>query len=226
MGFLLTLIAPDKIIPTIIAFISSTFFLKIIELFFKHIKTNRCLAANEDFLKIFIFYITQKIIPSKKEVIEIKEYLARKHSIQSSTLYSMELMLQEISSYVLLSETISSRDKLKFYKSFKARRSQLIDNNHIQKENILYLYLKYFFQETIFIFSLLLLITLISMYANNNFPMDLVTMLWILFLLFLLSCLGALASRILIYIADKTNQGILFLCEKITFIYIKSHQKK
>lgn len=219
-------IDPNKVIPAIVAILSSTAFSKIIIHFFKRRKRNRILSANEDFLKIFIFYITQCIIPSKKEIKEIREALVKKHQVSIFSLCPIEVILEKISSYVFPSETISSEDKLKFYKGLKTTRTELISNDYIQKENLLYLYLKQFFQETIFIFSILLLIMLLSFLTHNDFPEDYTTWFWIVVLLFFLSCIGALSSRGLLYILDETKKGILYFCTKATSVHKQSRQKK
>lgn len=226
MDFLFTFIEPSKIIPTIVAVLSSTTFSNIINYFLKRRKRPRILSANEDFLKIFIFYITQCIIPSKKEIKELREALVKKHQVSISSLCPIEVILKKISAYVLLSETISSEDKLKFYNGLKSTRTSLISNDYIQKENLLYLYLKQFFQEALFIFSILLLIMLLSLLEHNDFPEVYTTWFWIVVLLFFLSCIGALGSRIFLYILDEIKNHILYFCKKATSVYERSHQKK
>ena len=90
-------------------------------------KTQRIKDANTEIIKIMIFYIINDKFINKQIFQEMYEGILAKYNLHSSKLYSIQRIMQETHSFIILSKEYTDKQRVQFYENYAIKEEKIFE---------------------------------------------------------------------------------------------------
>lgn len=190
----------------------------------KNLKFNRIKKANEEFIRILTFYITQNHMLKKETFKNIMTEIAEKYSLSISDIYTAKTAVERTHLTVLASDTLCIEEKEKFFNTIEKctfySAETNIDYSTISSFHPIRLWLNDLSKQVALLFLFIYGSTLLSLYLKNPdsaFDDFLGILFWSIIFAILAAFLASILFSSLNFLRYKIVSGLIIVYNKYPF---------